>query len=676
MKLNYHSSHEEPGTVTLSINGDLVGDGTAFTKTLRGLPNFPSRISFPGSRFNKQEYDIIEVVDDLHAKVSHPATTTTGIAEFVVEENLKYRVVGTFTPGAAVPNANKFPFLYDACAFKLEPEITNNTVPASFLVGKEFYVARIRVEGNNVVIQDKRTEYWITQAAYEATSLTLDDNPLIGVESVKWQNPYGPANKNLVQIAWGMRSQNWSVDSSLNILTLLGGAIGGGFKSIDDFSNGDFDGWRVYFPNGIYRIVTSSVKQGLAINLQLDVLDVDDVSVDGGSTFITGEYVLVVPDCDTVVVKFEPDPRDHVENVAVQLDYPVNTLFAVCELSTYADVSSYNIAYRYKSQKEYTDFRPIPSDLKTGFLTEASFTKNGVLKPIESRSYQTYTSDRVNGFIPLQVAPYAYAKFAGKIDNGDIRSVNTITSFASQQVMQIKVGVDKNYQYITGNITLTDDLYISLSNENASEGNEFRFHFDCVSLGLAGKNIYIVRNYEGGNPDVLKKITQADVWHMLNHDGGITFNCIYTGSVWSVATNYELSRPYQIGMTDGVIAEMFDTGGWGKVKGYFGCHLCDGNEGTPNLQNRFIAGAGGQYLPGQTGGVDKVTLTVAEMPAHSHTFSRAGDRKLDIVNNHAVVESNYDHSGNFDCSMNNTGGNQAHENLPPYYALFYYKQMY
>ena len=42
-------------------------------------------------------------------------------------------------------------------------------------------------------------------------------------------------------------------------------------------------------------------------------------------------------------------------------------------------------------------------------------------------------------------------------------------------------------------------------------------------------------------------------------------------------------------------------------KGWF---LCDGTNGTPNLRDRFIIGAGGKYSPGATGGAASVTPEV------------------------------------------------------------------
>ena len=49
-----------------------------------------------------------------------------------------------------------------------------------------------------------------------------------------------------------------------------------------------------------------------------------------------------------------------------------------------------------------------------------------------------------------------------------------------------------------------------------------------------------------------------------------------------------------------------------------GWSLCNGENGTPNLTDRFIVGVGGDYEIGDTGGLDSVTLTTSQLPSHSH----------------------------------------------------------
>ena len=50
-----------------------------------------------------------------------------------------------------------------------------------------------------------------------------------------------------------------------------------------------------------------------------------------------------------------------------------------------------------------------------------------------------------------------------------------------------------------------------------------------------------------------------------------------------------------------------------------GWNLCDGSNGTPNLTDRFIVGAGSSYAVNGTGGASTASLVTANMPNHTHT---------------------------------------------------------
>lgn len=49
-----------------------------------------------------------------------------------------------------------------------------------------------------------------------------------------------------------------------------------------------------------------------------------------------------------------------------------------------------------------------------------------------------------------------------------------------------------------------------------------------------------------------------------------------------------------------------------------GWTLCDGQNGTPDLRDRFIVGAGNEYEIGDIGGEKEVTLTEEQIPNHRH----------------------------------------------------------
>lgn len=121
-----------------------------------------------------------------------------------------------------------------------------------------------------------------------------------------------------------------------------------------------------------------------------------------------------------------------------------------------------------------------------------------------------------------------------------------------------------------------------------------------------------------------------------------------------------------------------------------GWALCNGSSGTPDLRSRFIVGAtsdastgvtfnantgavSGAYAPGNTGGETAHQLTTAEMPSHNHSASvdrdytysprsagtqSGGSNKVEGLNNQTPT-----------VTIGSTGGDDYHENRPPYYAL-------
>lgn len=92
--------------------------------------------------------------------------------------------------------------------------------------------------------------------------------------------------------------------------------------------------------------------------------------------------------------------------------------------------------------------------------------------------------------------------------------------------------------------------------------------------------------------------------------------------------------------------------------------LCDGTNSTPDLRNRFIVGAGASYAAGAVGGEATHVLTIAEMPAHTHLEQGVHQHGSGEGPAEAIWSQEYKQSGS-------SGGGQAHNNLPPYYALCY-----
>ena len=86
-------------------------------------------------------------------------------------------------------------------------------------------------------------------------------------------------------------------------------------------------------------------------------------------------------------------------------------------------------------------------------------------------------------------------------------------------------------------------------------------------------------------------------------------------------------------------------------------------------EGRMLLGAGGGYTAGDTDGSATHTLTISEMPAHSHTYTLENTRGAGSLG-----------AGNGDSSFStpNTstvGSGAAHNNMPPYIVVYIWKRI-
>jgi microcystin-dependent protein len=86
------------------------------------------------------------------------------------------------------------------------------------------------------------------------------------------------------------------------------------------------------------------------------------------------------------------------------------------------------------------------------------------------------------------------------------------------------------------------------------------------------------------------------------------------------------------------------------------------NGSVPNLREAFVRGASTTIVEHSTGGEKQHTLSVAEMPIHSHSYllTAAGAGALPGAG-----------IGNIPGVTGFSGSSASHNNIPPYYALKY-----
>ena len=319
------------------------------------------------------------------------------------------------------------------------------------------------------------------------------------------------------------------------------------------------------------------------------------------------------------------------------------------------------------------------------------------------------------------------ANFTGNVSIGGTLTYEDVTSIDSIGVITARSDIRANGNIVGDNATNVSGI----NNVTATA-----FYGNGANLtGIDATKIIT------GNTQVQTIDTGSDGHVKISTEGGERFRVSSGGQIGLSGANYGSSGQVLtsqgsgsaaawttvIGVPSGIIAVW--SGSEGSIPS--GWYLCNGSNGTPDLRNRFIvgAGSGSSYSVGNTGGSNTVTLSTSQIPSHSHTTNNHSHNASvsDPGHGHSVSVSDPGHShntsvtgaklfpgyggahvpyggaggypgthfnmsnantgisanasnantsisvstGNANPSTNNTGGGGSHENRPPYYALCY-----
>lgn len=176
-------------------------------------------------------------------------------------------------------------------------------------------------------------------------------------------------------------------------------------------------------------------------------------------------------------------------------------------------------------------------------------------------------------------------------------------------------------------------------------------------IAIAASSASLARLAKGADGQYLKMVSGAPAW-----SAGTTLQDVYP--VGSVYINTSATSP----------ATLFGFGTWSAIQG------------------RMLIGADGTYTAGSTGGAATVSLTAAQNGTHTHvqdahnhtqdahqhtvgmtlTYYRDGSGSNDqrgiagSINTSSVAATNQAATA----SNQNSGSGTAHENLPPYLAVY------
>lgn len=273
-------SNEEQGTVSINSDGSLSGIGTEFTKVLRGQPNFPVKVKF-NSTSNNGEYEVVSVTSDTSALLS---------GSFVNQSNMKYSVIGTFTPGFQPIEDNKMIYEYDSYNIEIIDSEDRPNVSED-----EFILAMISFDASgSMSVSDERIRHMFNNPYTQSDDTYNSTDPLVSLLStgvIGGINSVGSVSAEfelIMEHGYTVTKHELLSTSTSNTFNIVSGQSN--FLGTGNIPDSMFKGWLlVNRANMKYAVIDDNSNKSLYIsNLDTSII------LDSGNDFI------IVPNCNEI----------------------------------------------------------------------------------------------------------------------------------------------------------------------------------------------------------------------------------------------------------------------------------------------------------------------------------------------------------------------------------------
>ena len=281
--------------------------------------------------------------------------------------------------------------------------------------------------------------------------------------------------------------------------------------------------------------------------------------------------------------------------------------------------------------------------------------------------FQTWLSTH-NTIVYYKLSTPTYTKITGTLETQLNNIYNNMLSYkGTTNVSQ----VNNDLPFIINSTAYIDNLdgkYESLKQEIAYIGDIPTKTSDLTNdSGFITNSVNNLTNYtlssslstvaiSGSYTDLSNKPTIPTKVSDLTNDSGFITNSVnnltnYTKTSDLISLIYPIGSIYM--SVNNVSPATFIGGTWEQI------------------QDTFLLAAGNTYSAGSTGGEATHTLTIDEIPSHTHNLTRGnyGNSRIEEIAYSSGEDTITTTSG-----VGSTGGGQAHNNMPPYLTVYMWKR--
>jgi len=258
--------------------------------------------------------------------------------------------------------------------------------------------------------------------------------------------------------------------------------------------------------------------------------------------------------------------------------------------------------------------------------------------------------------------------------NGDVKSSALDNVPASDVVNDTSPQLGGDLASNGNDILMADSDKIKLGTgtdlEFYHDGNDSYIQNDTGGLFILGNNAVQIK--DESNSKFIAKFVEDGACELYHNNskkiettsGGVTI----TGTATATAFSGDGSGLTGVaGVPSGVIAM------WSGASNAIpsGWYICDGNNGTPNLTDKFIKASGTAGTTGGSTTSGATTLSTSQIPSHNHNIEGTNGSSPSNKQRNYTIDTNYNAAENMSTDNTGGGGSHTHSVEPPYYTLIF-----